>query len=193
MTKLHAMLDIETVGTESDAIVLSIGLVFFDPHQARRPIQTQRYWTPIDIDDQIRRGRQMTGGTFRWWLEQGDDARKEHFLPNSELDAPEVILGDALEEIANLCREFKVQGVWGNGSDFDNAILQSAAKQYGVGPMWPYWANRCFRTFTNLFDKDRLWRPENEHKHNALEDARNQVKWMHQIIQHNPYADGVLK
>ena len=34
--KTHAMIDIETLGTEPDCVVLSVGAVKFDPYTAHR-------------------------------------------------------------------------------------------------------------------------------------------------------------
>lgn len=177
----HVMVDIETLDTTATAVVLSIGAVAFDPRGNERMLE--RYWKPIDITEQVDRGRTVDTDTFQWWMRQADPARRE--IAKKPIDGC-TILADALTDLRNFIRDVEPAGVWGNGSDFDNAILQHAAKSYGVGELWPYWASRCFRTFAAIHDPDRTLRVR-ANDHNALEDAINQAEWMRKIVANNPF------
>ena len=166
----HVMIDLETLGTGADAVILSIAAVRFDlytPHTFEKFPELEFYRTGINIDQ----GRRIDDGTFRWWMGQSEAARAEHFKP-------EMYLSEALGELYDFFNDEStpdVYGVWGNGADFDNAILQHA--WYHNTMLYPFWANRCFRTFMALFDPDKTHRP-GSNDHNALNDCRNQIRWM---------------
>ena len=173
----HVMIDLETLGTGADAVILSIAAVRFDlytPHTFEKFPELEFYRTGINIDQ----GRRIDDGTFRWWMGQSEAARAEHFKP-------EMYLSEALGELYDFFNDGStpdVYGVWGNGADFDNAVLQQAWQRFQMGgQLYPYWANRCFRTFTALFDPNKNHRPASN-DHNALNDCRNQIRWMWNVI-----------
>ncbi|WP_376767405.1 3'-5' exoribonuclease domain-containing protein [Paludibacterium denitrificans] len=69
--------------------------------------------------------------------------------------------------------------IWGNGSDFDNAILQHAFRQHGL--RWPYWRNRCLRSLRgvvlDLYPQCANETPPFEGlKHHSMDDARHEAR-----------------
>jgi hypothetical protein len=173
------MIDLETLGTSANAIVLSVGAVIFDPMRPfddhHEPVDSE-FYAALDTTFQQRTGRTINDGTLRWWMRQGKQARLAIAGENVEPENPESVLKELKAFIPD-----NVKGVWGNGSDFDNAILQHMADQYGVKDLWPFWANRCFRTFTNLHDPKKRLRPV-ANNHHAVMDCINQIHWMQNII-----------
>lgn len=173
----QVMIDLETLGTGADAVILSIAAVRFDPHTPHTfeefP-ELEFYRTGINIETQA--GGVITDGTFRWWMERSYAARKEHLEETCTLH-------QALMDLNRFMRREKVHGVWGNGADFDNAILQQAWQRFQMGgQLYPFWTNRCFRTFMALLDPDKTHRPASN-DHNALNDCRNQIRWMWNVVQ----------
>lgn len=167
----HVMIDLETLGTTADAVILTIGAIAFDPQTFD---SVDQFYHRVTIDSQ-HSNRIINSDTLSWWMEQNDTARHEAF--SSQLER--VPLDHSLISF-KAWLPGNVGGVWGNGADFDNAILQHAADQLGL-KLWPYWANRCFRTFTALYDPEKRFRPA-ENDHNALSDCANQILWMEAIV-----------
>jgi exodeoxyribonuclease VIII len=71
--------------------------------------------------------------------------------------------------------------VWGNGSDFDNAILACAYKAVEQPVPWQFWNNRCYRTIKNLFPSIKMIRGGVHH--NALDDAKSQARHAQLILE----------
>ena len=167
---LHAMIDLETLGTSADAVILSVAAVLFDPVDATT--SAEFYHTGIDIDQF---DRKIDDGTLRWWLKQSEAARAQHVVQR-------VTLYEVLRELRLFLKPVD-GGVWGNGADFDNALLNHAWKQTCIGDelLYPYWQTRCFRTFVSLFDPKKKHKPQSN-DHNALNDCHNQIKWMENIV-----------
>ncbi len=63
--------------------------------------------------------------------------------------------------------------MWGNGSDFDNTLLEEAYRATGIKPPWRFTGNRCYRTVKNLFPD--VWVDPVGTAHNALDDATYQA------------------
>lgn len=171
----HVMIDIETLGTSADAVVLSIGAVRFAPRPLSEPQPYEEFYQVLRVEDQLENGRTINHDTFKWWMRQGKVGRMAIAGENVHALYAATVMG----ELNNFTPD-DVAGVWGNGSDFDNAILQHLNGQFGLPPLWPFWTNRCFRTFTNLFDPRKELRPQ-ANNHHALDDCWNQIYWMQNI------------
>lgn len=163
------MLDLETLATQSNAVIVSIGAVNFDEEN----LEEEGFYAVLDTADQVKHGRVIDASTVSWWSTQSDGARKVL----SERQQPVV---DVLEQFADFCKE----RIWGNGADFDNIILGSLYDAYGIKRPWSYSKNRCFRTIKNVMKlTPKETRPEFEGvKHNALADALNQAQHLQVLL-----------
>jgi hypothetical protein len=166
------MLDLETLGTSPGCIILSIGAVFFD----KKGLGHEFYQT-IDVQSSIDAGLTMSGGTFKWWMGQQGAARKALFEDNVQLKGALHAFSDWLAESCYI----KTVKVWGNGSDFDNAIL---AKAYQLvlnqEQPWNFWNNRCYRTVCDVLN-DKQRKQEGVH-HHALDDAKSQAQHLRGLL-----------
>ncbi len=77
--------------------------------------------------------------------------------------------------------------VWGNGANFDNTILRRSYERQGIPCPWRYYNDRDVRTIVELgkaidFDA-RTAIPFEGERHNALDDARYQAKYVSAIWQ----------
>ncbi|EFC6890758.1 3'-5' exoribonuclease [Escherichia coli] len=77
--------------------------------------------------------------------------------------------------------------VWGNGANFDNTILRRSYERQGIPCPWRYYNDRDVRTIVELgkaidFDA-RTAIPFEGERHNALDDARYQAKYVSVIWQ----------
>jgi hypothetical protein len=176
------MLDIETLGTNAGAIVLSIGAVKFSG-KALASNESEKFgeefYAVLDINTQLLKCRTRDDATVAWWQKQPIEARKEAF-DNPHREDTLAVLNRFYDFLSN---DFAFDAiVWGNGSDFDNAIVADLYRSYGFKELpWMFWNNRCFRTFKSEF-KSIASEPLFEGvKHHALHDAKHQARWLQQI------------
>lgn len=156
----HIMLDLETLDTATSAAILSIGAVKFNPNN-ESPLG-EKFYLALDVQSNIDAGRTISGDTLNWWMGQDNEARAVFKGPQR------VALPEALEALASFFDHPDYQ-VWGNGSDFDNAITIHAFQQQGWKAPWKFWNNRCYRTLKSLPGVPKM--APFEGKHNALIDA----------------------
>lgn len=165
------MIDLETMGTSKDSAILSIGAIKFD----KEPSDT--FYRVVNLKSAQRAGGKIEGDTVIWWMGQSDSARK------AVIGDDNVLIETALREFANWIREDSLEGMWGNGSDFDNVVLENAYLRLGWTPPWTYRQNRCYRTIRALFPEIRIQKGE-ETPHHALDDAIVQARHLGEILKH---------
>lgn len=173
MSRENFMLDLETYDTIESSVVLSIGVVPFDQDS----ISHERFHAVMafDINSQVAAGRTTSEETVKWWSEQSPEARE--IFKMGHTNAMRTV--NALEDLPKFLGASP--RVWGNGSDFDNAILRSLYTSFELKCPWHYTGNRCFRTLKALAKVDI---PKRDGvKHNALEDALFQAHWAMVICQ----------
>lgn len=177
------MVDLETLGTDTDSCVLSIGAVRFrlgilDDTRTIRDEQ-RSFYSRLDTESQAHRGRSQDPATMDWWANQSDAARAVF-----EEDAEPV--GSALDRFLEFCTG--VKRVWGNGNMFDNAIVRSLCRDYERPYPVEYWKDLDVRTITYLWNLVTNWGSNGKRpniivgeEHNALDDARRQVIQVQQM------------
>ncbi|HAU8193203.1 TPA: exonuclease [Escherichia coli] len=176
----HLMIDLETMGTNTNAPIVVIGAVFFDPQTGEiGPV----FYIVISLTDAMNTGAVPDGGTIKWWLKQSSEAR-------AAILTDQVKLRDALSRFREFINEYsdeKFVQVWGNGATFDNAILRTSYERLDIPCPWRYHNDRDVRTIVELgktidFDA-RTVIPFEGVRHNALDDARHQAKYVTATIQ----------
>ncbi|HFU9110623.1 TPA: 3'-5' exoribonuclease [Escherichia coli] len=176
----HLMIDLETMGTNTNAPIVVIGAVFFDPQTGEiGPV----FYIVISLTDAMNTGAVPDGGTIEWWLKQSSEAR-------AAILTDQVKLKDALSRFREFINEYsdeKLVQVWGNGATFDNAILRTSYEHLDIPCPWRYHNDRDVRTIVELgktidFDA-RTAIPFEGVRHNALDDARHQAKYVSAIWQ----------
>lgn len=167
----HLMIDLETMGTLVNAPVLAIGAVMFDPNTGELG---DRFYGAVDIADACRYGR-PGGDTIRWWMGQGDEARKAAVAGTK---SAETVFG---EFRAFLAKQRGDICPWGNGASFDISILEYAfLKVTGEAAPWKFWNVRDCRTIKEIANKAG-WSfdgPRAGTHHQALDDAIHQAQWV---------------
>jgi len=158
----HFMIDIETLGTRSNAVILSIGVALFDMKGTVEAVFHRR----IDIQSCLDAGLQVDGDTIEWWFKQEDKNIKKLVSMNTKR------LKDVLEELTRLAMGINSWYVWSHGSNFDLVLLENAYKAVGGKAWWKYSNVRDTRT---LFDAAN-YKYTAKGGHDALEDAMNQAK-----------------
>lgn len=161
------MIDLETLGTTADAVILSIGAVKFDLNSDQ--IQDEAFYASVSVDSNLESKRRISEDTLLWWLKQESAAQAVFFEPKQHLT-------DALVELSDWIADDKCM-VWSNGADFDLPMLAHAFTNAGVEIPWKFWNSRCVRTYKGLPVAKRTTIPVfNGVKHNAMADAYHQAQ-----------------
>ena len=109
---LNIMLDLETLSTNTNAVILSIGMAAFTIEKGI----FDTFYVNLDIDNQITNGGHISADTLIWWMKQTDDARKIFGEKKvSPYDAVTLIkrwFFKLMEE-----QQFHGMQIWGNGAD----------------------------------------------------------------------------
>ncbi len=173
----HLMIDLKTMGTNPDAPIISIGAIFFDPQTGDMGAE---FIKTIDLETA---GGVIDRGAIKYWWKQSREAQSAIMTDEIPLDDALLQLREFIDENSG---EFFVQ-VWGYEASFDNVILRRSYERQGIPCPWSYYNDRDVRTIVELgkaidFDA-RTAIPFEGERHNALDDARYQAKYVSAIWQ----------
>lgn len=168
---MHIMLDLETMGTKTNAPIIAIGAVTFDANG----IGNKSFYKTVDLQSAVDTGAITDPATIIWWMRQSDDAR------TCLTREAEMTLIDALRAFEEWMGDTQsLLGMWGNGAAFDNVIYRESYQRCHMGrDPWPFWKDRCYRTVKGLFPNVPMERSGTHH--NALDDAISQAKHLIEI------------
>ena len=167
----HLMIDVETLGTAADAVILSVGAVKFDLLSDQ--FDEEGFYGSISIDSNLEAGRRINEDTLLWWLKQPAAAQAVFHENKLPLEQTLIDLSDWLGD-----SNWKV---WSKGPSFDISMIEHAYKQFGMVPPWDFWNARCVRTYMDLPGAKGISAPDEGIKHNALSDACQQAKTVQAI------------
>lgn len=157
------MVDLETLGRRPGCKILSIGAVVFSPEGLG-----DEFYVTVTTDDQP---LAEDLETVRWWQQQSPEARKVFDAPRHDFMLGMSKWRDFVRSVGGK----RSVAIWGNGADFDNAILQICFDVVGLEQPWEFWNNRCYRTLKNLPGAPKMQKRSGTH-HNALDDAKTQAE-----------------
>lgn len=157
----RVMLDIETLGTDPGATVLSVGAVAFDDHGPTG----ETFHESVDVQSCQAAGLEIDAGTLAWWLNQTETAQ-------------DVLTGG--DDIKNVLTALTAwwpddaDEVWANSPAFDCRLLGATYAAVGLTEPWEYYQTRDVRTIRALPGAVELDMDGTEH--NALDDAMHQAR-----------------
>ncbi|HAT3960700.1 TPA: 3'-5' exoribonuclease [Citrobacter freundii] len=179
----HLMVDMETMGNSPDAPIVSIGAVFFDPSTGNTGAE---FYRVVSLESSMSFGMKPDASTIQWWLKQSSEARSAILVDEA------MGLLETLELLADFIAENAANGshtvqMWGNGCSFDNVILRRAYALTDTPFAVPFRNDRDVRTMVELGKSvginPRYDIPFEGDMHNALSDARHQIKYVSAIWQ----------
>lgn len=164
----HIMIDLETLGNRSDAVILSLGAVKFDLDSDK--IDDKGFYASISIDSNLELGRRIQEDTLLWWL-------KQDIAAQTVFHEEKTTLAQALEDFSDWVGTDDYE-VWSNGADFDLPMVAHAFAQIQMETPWKFWAGNCVRTYKKLPGAKAIASgvPFTGVKHNALADAVHQAQ-----------------
>lgn len=160
-------IDIETLSTAADAVVLEIGCVLFC---AEKNLLGPEYHAEVEMRAPDQRQRAVDGSTLAWWARLLGEG---HDMPGMHAG---VSLWQALHGLTAFLNEHGISAeseaeMWAWGSDFDFAILRHAHDEAQLPLPWRY-ARQCdARSVCKKLEIQR----EGGVKHMALEDAKQEA------------------
>ena len=168
---LDIMIDLETLGTRVNAPVVAVGACYFDIKTGQIG---KTFDAAIDVTFALRNSR-MEGETFKWWLQQSEEARQKVVRGRADPVKVYTAFHDFVQAGGDKVR------VWGNGSSFDISMLEySMARTIEKAPPWQFWNVRDCRTIKHLAEALGLaynGQRKGVH-HSALDDAVFQAEWV---------------
>ena len=163
------MIDIESLDTSPYCVILTIGIVRFDPYGEG----IAEGWTlKPTIEDQTEQyNRIVNDDTIRWWSQQSPEALEEAMG-----DKDRMSLKNCMEVVYHI--GWNRRAVWSHGAPFDVVACETAMRQTLTdrpNPIpWPFYTVRDTRT---LFEIASVKLKDGGHvtSHKAVEDAERQA------------------
>jgi hypothetical protein len=176
------MVDLETMGTDPNTVILTVGAVPFggdgnlimeDNFYFYERVQLQSY-------DKYKNGEfNFSWDTLIWWLKQDKDPLEDAFLlqPRYPIWVVMQDFANWISIVCNMCNDNKIN-IWSHGKDFDVVVLQNAFKVCGIVCPWKYWDTRDTRTLYALagIDMRDISMTKGFKSHNAVGDCFKQIE-----------------
>ena len=180
--EIHAVVDIESLGTRSGSAVLSIGAIAINPFDSDDITMDSHGTTMIrscfDVNIDLQScsdvGLVYTGSTIDWWM-----ARKGEGWPTEG----RVPLMEALTKFSDW---YRLQGIkhWWSHATFDPVLIEAAYNAVKMEVPWDYHALKDLRTLDYLLQVRKLdirkYEPINPHV--ALDDAMAEALYVADAI-----------
>ncbi len=172
----HLMVDIETMGEGSNAVICSIGAVEFEINTGET---RSVFYRKVDLQSCLDAGLTVDGSTIKWWLQQNAEAQREI------TDGGAVSIRQALKDFS----EFISCGVdtlklWSNGKHFDMSRLADAYKVCRMEIPWKFYNVRDCRTLVEIMPEIKRDIQRGGVAHHALDDCLHQIKYCSAIWQY---------
>lgn len=139
--------DVETLGKESNSVILSMAAIYFDPDKSPsyQEMYKDAFFVKFDVVDQMKRlDRKVGKTTMQWWAKQCDNVKIKSFKPNPAVD---VKFEDGYEQMRQWAESKNDPRcyVWARGN-LDQLVLDSFEEQLEIQPIWPFQRWRDVRT-----------------------------------------------
>lgn len=174
MAKIHAMLDLETLGQSSNAFIVQICITTFSIDD---PTYIRKSWsTNIDVW-RLQEGSEIDQSTIQWWQSQDRDVRSR------VMDGSQTLPNALTELMEWVSAQGKIDCLWANSPSFDCVILDNACKRNHIDNKLPkFWAWRDMRTVVALANDMGAELPKLRNTHDAEQDVINQISLLEKAI-----------
>ena len=148
MEILDISVDLETLSTEPNACILSIGACVFHPMTGEIG---PTFYAKLNHDEGVALGLDKSKSTMEWWEKQAPAARLHAFDLSNAMPYKTALenFKKWIIKIRETCPTKKIR-FWANDPDFDGVILMSSMKTVGILPPWQYWEHRSLRTMKDI-------------------------------------------
>lgn len=176
------MIDLETLSTSPDAVILTLGAIAFNQEEKLPDEITQDFlksdrvfYRRINIQSCINLGLTIDKETENWWKKQDKDVIFEALENDDRVDIKEALQEFSLWISKNSIESSKI---WANSPSFDCVILKEAYKKFNFHLPWKFWLERDVRTIMDLA-RVNSYGQKTQNKHNAVYDCYYQIYNVH--------------
>ena len=168
---MDVMLDLETLSTRPESVILTLGAVKFNPWGEDVDAESGLYLR-VNVDEQLQLGRHVQEETIDWWGKQSVEVREEALGETDRV---------SLEDTTRQLNRFLVgvNNIWCQGPAFDIVILENLYRQLVKPTPWQFWQIRDSRTLFGVHGDPR--EKDRKAAHNALMDCYYQAVGVQEI------------
>lgn len=168
---MDVMLDLETLSTRPESVIVTIGAVKFDPWGEDVDTDNGLYHR-VSVDEQLALDRHVLESTVEWWGKQPEEVREEALGEGNRVSL-EVMTHDLNKFLVG------VDNIWCQGPAFDIVILENLYRQLSKPTPWQFWQIRDSRTLFGTHGDPR--EKDRKAAHNALMDCYYQAIGVQEI------------
>lgn len=168
---MDVMLDLETLSTRPESVILTLGAVKFNPWGEDVDAESGLYLR-VNVDEQLELGRHVQEETIDWWGKQSAEVREEAMGETDRV---------SLDDLTRQLNKFLVgvNNIWCQGPAFDIVILENLYRQLVKPTPWQFWQIRDSRTLFGVHGDPR--EKDRKAAHNALMDCYYQAIGVQEI------------
>jgi hypothetical protein len=160
------MIDIETLSSDSDAVMIQLAGVYFDRQTGETGAE---YCRNISRESCLDLGFKESQSTIDWWAKQDPDVLAS--IKENPCTAQE-----AMREFSDFVHAVNGVSVWSHAT-FDFVIVQNYLTRLDLRPM-PYRSARDIRTLVDLSGIDlKSYDWKKGKTHHALDDCKFQITY----------------
>ena len=176
------MFDVETLGVESNAVVLSAAMIHFDPEMrpTYQDLLDNACFVKFNVKEQADVGRSVSKSTLEWWKEQHDYVKKVSLNPSREDMTVENGMQKFYDYMAKIPNASQ-QTMWARGS-LDQLVIDSLAVKFGLEEITGYNMWRDVRTAVDIMYGSS----------NGYVEVDHPLFQRHEVIKHHPVHDCAL-
>jgi hypothetical protein len=145
------MFDVETLGTESTSVILSMACIYFNPEDkpSYQQLVDSAFFVKFNAKEQIQNHkRSVSKSTLEWWAKQPKETQATSFKPDPfDVSATEGI--DQFHLWVKNFSDYKKSTIWARGN-LDQLILHSLENATQRDNIFPFWLWRDVRTAVDL-------------------------------------------
>jgi hypothetical protein len=177
------MVDIETLGTKANSVILSIGAVQFDLRTGKLG---KEFHQSIEIQSCLDEGLEIMESTRQWWEGQPEAWAA---MEATEKFPLKQVMADFRKYMGSLGVVPSKLKIWGNSNRFDLNIIENAYMKLGEDNPWKFYNEKDVRTLAGLAPWIKTSvvteaAAKGEVLHDALVDCKVQVEYCHKTFNH---------
>ena len=172
----QVMIDLETLGTKPNSVMLTIGALRFNPwgdDSEKQLTEMDTFYRRVEVESYEGLDHNIDDATLEWWGNQNEKVRAEAFAEDDRHP-----LSDVLADLYKWCGG--LNAIWANGTGFDLNIVEHFSRELIRGVAWNYWQARDARTLYALCPG--LERPKGNALHHALWDCWSQAVGVQRVF-----------
>ena len=177
------MIDIETLGSESTSVILSLCCIYFDPNKTNtlKELESNSIFVKFDTVEQLNLGRTYEKSVMDWWTSRPLETQQMSFIPSND----DVKVRDGLTLFTEYLKEYNKDNkaiYWQRGG-LDQLCLGSLCKVVlDDKDLLPFWRWRDVRTAIDIM----------YNSNNGYCEVNPEVLNRGEIKKHNPIHDCAL-